>query len=153
MTISPSSRRAEVVEIAPGAWGGVVSPVAYADGLLFVPVVDFPTRYTSTGYDQGVCSISPGHAVELVAIDATTGRHRLVADPLPTPAFAGATVANDVVFTAGLDGVLRAFEYRNRTSVVDFPDNSRDQRSPGDRRRHGFCPRRGSALRPRHGRS
>jgi glucose dehydrogenase len=97
------------IEVAPGAWGGVVSPIAYADGLLFVPVVDFPTRYLSTGYDQGSMFDFAKAKGELLALDAATGSV-VWTIPLPTPAFAGATVANDVVFTAGLDGVFRGFD-------------------------------------------
>jgi glucose dehydrogenase len=99
----------EEIEVSPGAWGGVVSPLAYANGLVFVPVVDFPTRYTSTGYDQGSMFDFRRSSGQLVAIDVTTGAVRWTV-PLPVPALAGATVVNDVVFTAGLDGVLRAFE-------------------------------------------
>ncbi|HEY7034862.1 MAG TPA: PQQ-binding-like beta-propeller repeat protein [Thermomicrobiales bacterium] len=97
------------IEVAPGAWGGVVSPIAYADGLLFVPVVDFPTRYASTGYDQASMFDFGKASGELVAIDAATGGI-VWTTSLPTPAFAGATVVGDVVFAAGLDGVLRAFD-------------------------------------------
>lgn len=101
----------EEIEIAPGAWGGVVSPLAYADGLVFVPVVDFPTRYTSTGYNQGSMFDFTKASGEFVALDAATGGIRWTV-MLPTPAFAGATAVNNVVFTAGLDGMLRAFETR-----------------------------------------
>jgi glucose dehydrogenase len=98
----------EEIEVAPGAWGGIVSPIAYADGTLYVPVVDLPTRFSSTGYDQGsMFDFGKGRG-ELVALDAATGAVAWSVD-LPTPAFAGATVVNDVVLTAGLDGVLRAF--------------------------------------------
>lgn len=97
------------VWVAPGAWGGVVSPVAVADGLVFVPVVDMPTRYSGVGVDrESMFDFASGRG-RLVALSATDGTIRWEAT-LPTPAFAGATVANDLVFTAGLDGVLRAFE-------------------------------------------
>jgi glucose dehydrogenase len=99
----------EEVDVAPGAWGGVVSPIAYAGGLVFVPVVNHPTRYTSTGYDQGSMFDFARASGELVAIDAANGGIRWSV-ALSSPAYAGATVVNDVVFTAGPDGVLRAFE-------------------------------------------
>jgi len=99
----------EEIEVAPGAWGGVVSPIAFADGLLYVPVVDFPTRYTSTGYDQASMFDFAQAQGELLAIDAATGRVGWTTK-LPTSPFAGATVVDDVVFTAGLDGQFRAFD-------------------------------------------
>jgi outer membrane protein assembly factor BamB len=109
----------EAIEVAPGAWGGVVSPLAYADGLLFVPVVDFPTRYTSTGYDQGSMFDFGKATGELLAIDAATGSV-VWTTMVPTAAFAGATVADDVVFTAGLDGVLRAFDTATGRSLWTY---------------------------------
>jgi glucose dehydrogenase len=99
----------EAIEVAPGAWGGVVSPVAYADGTLFVPVVDLPTRFSSTGYDKESMFDFAKATGELVAIAVTTGNIEWTVD-LPTPAFAGATVVNDVVLTAGLDGMVRGFD-------------------------------------------
>ncbi|MEA2530412.1 MAG: hypothetical protein QOG89_2056 [Thermomicrobiales bacterium] len=99
----------EEIEVAPGAWGGVISPIASADGLIFVPVVDFPTRYTSTGYDQASMFDFTKARGELLAIDAATGRIGWTTS-LPTSPFAGATVVNNVVFSAGLDGVFRAFD-------------------------------------------
>jgi alcohol dehydrogenase (cytochrome c) len=109
----------EDVEVAPGAWGGVVSPIAYANGLLFVPVVNFPTRYTSTGYDQASMFDFSQASGELTAIDAATGR-MVWTTRLPVPAFAGATVVNDVVLTAGLDGVLRAFDAATGRAVWTY---------------------------------
>lgn len=111
------------VEITPGAWGGIVAPIAYVDGLLLVPVVDFPTRYSSTGYDQASMFDFRHATGQLVAVDAATGR-TVWSQTLPTPAFVGATVAGDVVFTGGLDGVLRAFELFTGTVVGSFQTTS-----------------------------
>jgi outer membrane protein assembly factor BamB len=60
---------------------------------------------------------------QLVAVDAATGRI-VWSQSLPTPAFVGATVAGDVVFTGGLDGVLRAFELFTGTVVGSFQTTS-----------------------------
>lgn len=99
---------ARTSEICPGLLGGVETPVAVADGRVFVPVVDLCARGSATGYD------------DLADVDPATGRGRLVALDLASgrplwerrfdsPAFSCATVANDVVFTATYDGVVRAF--------------------------------------------
>ncbi len=96
------------VWVTPGAWGGVISPVAVADGRVYVPVVNMPTRYASSGVDGArMIDFAQGRG-QLIAIDAATGTVLWQAD-LPTLALAGATVAGDMVFTAGMDGILRGF--------------------------------------------
>ena len=80
--------------------GGVQTPMAYAHRRLFVPVVDRCGSGSATS--------------RLVAIDAKTGttlwEHRL-----PSPALGCATVANDVVFTATIAGVVYAFSTKDGT--------------------------------------
>lgn len=111
------------VEIMPGAWGGIVAPIAYVEGLLLVPIVDFPTQYSSTGYDQASMFDFRHATGQLVAVDAATG-HIVWSQALPTPAFVGATVAGNVVFTGGLDGVLRAFDVFTGTVLGSFQTTS-----------------------------
>jgi outer membrane protein assembly factor BamB len=94
------------VTVCPGLLGGVETPMAYADGRLFVPVVDLcgwgsaVSRHPATG--QG----------SLVALDAQTGR-TLWLQRLPSPDFGCATVSNDVVFTSTFDGTVYAFAARD----------------------------------------
>lgn len=92
------------VLVCPGLYGGVETPMAYAGGRLFVPVVDLCMRGSAVGYEaiQDV-NIPARGSGELVALDASTGRPAWT-DRFPVPLFACATVANDVVFTASLDG-------------------------------------------------
>jgi outer membrane protein assembly factor BamB len=104
----PLPRRATTV--CPGLLGGVETPAAYADGRLFVPVVDLCYSENATG----------SAAVSFQHVDPSTGKGRLVAlnaatgaraweRRLPSPDFGCATVANDVVFSSTLDGRLYAF--------------------------------------------
>jgi outer membrane protein assembly factor BamB len=100
---------ARPTEVCPGFLGGVETPMAYADGVLFVPVVDlcFPeSSRGTTAFDFFSFDSSKGRG-RLVALDAETGR-RLWERRLPSAVFGCATVANDVVFTATFDGWVYA---------------------------------------------
>jgi alcohol dehydrogenase (cytochrome c) len=96
------------VPVCPGLLGGVETPMAYADGRLFVPVVDLCTLGSAVGY-QTLTSVDPTAGKgRLVALDAATGS-RLWERRFPSPNFGCATVANDVVFTSTYDGNVYAF--------------------------------------------
>jgi len=96
------------VTVCPGLFGGVETPMAYASGRVFVPVVDLCGWGSAIGR-QSVTSIRPdtGHG-ELVALDAGSGRI-LWDKHLPSPDFGCATAVNDVVFTSTYAGVVYAF--------------------------------------------
>jgi outer membrane protein assembly factor BamB len=94
--------------ICPGLLGGVLTPMAVADGRVFVPVVDLCARGSATSYD-GLQDIDPARGRgRLIALDAATGEP-LWQRRLPAPTFGCATVASDVVFTVTYDGIVRAF--------------------------------------------
>jgi len=96
------------VTVCPGLLGGVETPMAYARGRLFVPVVDLCMRGSATGYESLFRVDIPRRGRgELVALDARTGRP-LWTRRFPAPAFGCATVANDVVFAPTLDGRIYA---------------------------------------------
>ena len=99
------------VEVAPGALGGVETPLSFSDGTVYAPavLVDLPMRFTPLKLDATSVDFSKA-AGELVAINAVDGSIKWDIH-LPSPALGGAVVANDVVFTAGLDGIVRGFEY------------------------------------------
>ena len=79
--------------------------MAYADGRLFVPVVDLCGRGSAAGR-QSLADVDPSHGSgRLVALDAATGR-TLWERHLPSPDFGCATVSNDVVFTSTYDGTV-----------------------------------------------
>ena len=96
------------VTVCPGLLGGVETPMAYADGRLFVAVVDL-CGLGSAAARQELPSVDPTSGTgRLVALDADSGRvlwqHRL-----RSPDFGCATVSNDVVFTSTFDGTVYAF--------------------------------------------
>ena len=93
------------VRVCPGLLGGAETPMAYASGRVFVPVVDlcFPeSAYGTSGFDFFNTDYSKGTG-ELVALDSATGR-RLWTRRFPSPDFGCATVVGDIVFTATYDG-------------------------------------------------
>ncbi len=98
----------EEVEVMPGVSGGVVTPIAIAEGIVYVSVVNAPTRYKAdvpegTGTSFGV------HPSQLVAIDAASGDVIWEAE-LPGDGFGGVTVVNDLVFTSVITGLLLAYD-------------------------------------------
>ncbi len=102
------------VTVCPGLLGGVETPMAYAEGRLFVPVVDL-CGWGSAVAQQKLTSVDPSRGRgRLVALDAATGR-TLWQQRLPSPNFGCATVANDVVFTSTYDGRLYALSARDGT--------------------------------------
>ena len=93
--------------ICPGLLGGVETPVAVSAGRVFVPVVDLCATGSATSYDDlGDIDAAAGKG-RLVALDLGTGR-LLWERRFGSPVFSCATVANDVVFTATYDGIVRA---------------------------------------------
>lgn len=108
--LGPLPRRR--VRVCPGLLGGVETPMAYAEGRLFVPVVDL-CGWGSAVARQKVTELDPTKGRgRLVALDAATGR-TLWERRLPSPVFGCATVSNDVVFTSGYDGTAYALAVRD----------------------------------------
>jgi outer membrane protein assembly factor BamB len=100
------------VTVCPGLLGGVETPMAYAHGRLFVPVVDL-CGWGSAIARQAVTSVDPAQGRgRLVALDATTGR-TLWDRRLQSPDLGCATVSNDVVFTSTYDGTVYGLDTRD----------------------------------------
>ncbi len=95
-------------EVYPGTYGGILTPPATADGIVYVATVNAPTtlppdKPSYFGSELGT------HDGEVVAIRAATGKvvwdTKVPGDPL-----GGATVVNDLVVTAMLDGAVVALD-------------------------------------------
>jgi outer membrane protein assembly factor BamB len=108
----------ESLEVLPGTLGGVETSMALANGVVFAPIVNLATWYTPGGIDAEKLDIFAGTG-ELTALDAATGEILWTVE-LPTPAYGAATVVNDVVFTAGLDGYVRAFNTADGSAVWEW---------------------------------
>jgi glucose dehydrogenase len=103
--------------VAPGAWGGIETPMAYADGVVYALTANLPSPYNATAYEadtperalnrsEGGTLMANGTA-EIDALDAATGK-LLWRHEFDRVAFGGMTVVNDLVFTATLDGMVYA---------------------------------------------
>lgn len=91
--------------VCPGLLGGVETPMASAEGRVFVPVVNLCFResaHGSSGLGFYRTDYSRGTG-ELVALEASSGR-RLWTRRFGSPNFGCATVAGGVVYTATYDG-------------------------------------------------
>ena len=106
-------------EVFPGALGGVETPMAYADGTVYAPVVNLSSPYRGDGFDaadgtEALANIesrtdATEGTSELVAIDAATGRIAW-STQLDAAAFGGATVVNDLVFAPTFEGRVYALD-------------------------------------------
>lgn len=92
--------------VYPGFFGGVETPMAYANGVIYVPVVNLYADYTPSTATPQPFNQGTG---ELVAIDVNTGKI-LWDNKLNSLCFGGATVVNDLVFTSTFDGMMYAFK-------------------------------------------
>jgi outer membrane protein assembly factor BamB len=94
--------------VEPGTYGGVLTPPANADGTIYLPVVIAPATLEpdKTAYFGAEMGQHPG---EIVAIDARTGTEKW-STAVPGDPLGGATVVNDLVFTALLDGTVVALD-------------------------------------------
>jgi outer membrane protein assembly factor BamB len=98
--------------VCPGLYGGVETPMAYAEGVLFVPVVNLCAYGSSHGY-KPLEALDPRTGTgELVAIDARRGHLRWKRS-FALPDFGCATVARGVVFTSTFDGSVYALDTRD----------------------------------------
>ena len=122
--VGPLPRRP--VQVYPGIFGGVETPMAFAENRLFVPWLDFPARTSATRTSNG--SFAKGRG-GLTALAAASGRV-LWERKLPQMNFGAATVANDVVFTSTFDGTMYALHAESgrtlwrakaRAGVNSFP--------------------------------
>jgi glucose dehydrogenase len=112
--------------VAPGAWGGVETPMAYADGTIYALTVNLPSPYNATAYDaetpeqalnrsEGGTLMANGTA-QLYALDGATGEVLWTHD-FDKAAFGGVTVVNDLLFTATLDGMVYALSRQDGNVV------------------------------------
>jgi outer membrane protein assembly factor BamB len=94
--------------VCPGLLGGVLTPMAYAGGRLFVPVVELCSRESAVT-SKSAFARSPAQGKGAVyALDAASGRP-VWQRHLGSAPFGCATVARDVVIVPTYDGRIVAF--------------------------------------------
>ncbi len=103
--------------VFPGDFGGIETPMAYADGTVYVPVVNLSSDYTG---GVGPTNVDFSRATgELDAIDAATG-NILWVSPLNSADFGGAVVAGDLVFTSTYTGQVMALNRHSGAPVFTY---------------------------------
>jgi outer membrane protein assembly factor BamB len=107
------------INVLPGFYGGVNAPMAYADGVLFIPVINLPTTYTADGIvDADTVDLAAGMG-ELAAFDVATGAV-LWSRQFNSPVTGGATVVGDLVFVhTYLDGIY-ALQRENGAMIWQY---------------------------------
>jgi outer membrane protein assembly factor BamB len=108
----------EKLEVYPGSQGGNQTPIAYSDGLLFIAMNVAPSYFDQTSYESAIPIIGEATG-KMAALDATTGEVVWEVDT-PTAMYGAASVVNDVVFGAGLDGVVRGYNTANGEQVFSY---------------------------------
>src|SRR5262249_13399626 len=101
---------ANPVVYCPGSLGGVLTPMAEARRVLYVPWIDLCFKGSATGLAAGPTKPTSG----LAAVDAATGEVRWK-HAFPGIDSGAATVAGDVVFTSTYDGTIDALSTRTGT--------------------------------------
>lgn len=96
------------LEILPGLFGGIETPIAYSNGVAFVTCVNVPQYQSATGAGPNNGAFASGTS-SVVAINVSDGSVKWE-QKVPTVLLGGVTVANDVIFTSGLDGFLRSYD-------------------------------------------
>jgi outer membrane protein assembly factor BamB len=108
----------EEIEIFPGTQGGVQTSMGYANGVVYLPIVNSPSYATPSSIVSGQKAL-PEATGQLVAIDVATGA--ILWDiETASPLYGGASIAGDVVFTAGLDGVVRGYNTADGSQVFSY---------------------------------
>jgi outer membrane protein assembly factor BamB len=116
------------IQIFPGLYGGIASPMAHADGIIYAAVNHLPVDFSLQELVDEVENDETGQlpafpttslldgSSELVAVDAATGAVLWTIE-LPRMNFGGITVINDLLFTSTIDGVVYAYERQFGTQV------------------------------------
>ena len=127
-------------DVYPGTYGGILTPPATADGVIYVATVNAPSKLPpdKPSYFGGELGTHDG---EVVAINAVNGK--VVWDTtVPGDPLGGATVVNDLVLTALLDGTVVALDRGKREGAVATQGRRRHQRLARRDRRQPLHPRR-----------
>lgn len=103
------------VVVAPGVLGGVLTPPAYADGVVYVPVVDMGTTFGGSDYLPDVGNIRGS----IVALDVRDGREIWKAQLRSGP-YGSVLVVNDLVIAPDGTGRVHAFARETGEQVWHF---------------------------------
>ena len=123
------------IEVLPGAAGGVVTPIAVADGVVYVSVVNTPSTYAGPEQSSDAGPPLGSFNSQFVAIDSATGNILWDVD-LPGDSFGGATVVNDLRVHHDAKRPDHSVGSRDGPNGLDISGTWRDQWLASVRRRH-----------------
>lgn len=109
----------EIVTVFPGVQGGVQGPMAYKDGVVYAAVLNASTGFSAAGFDYSTFDLTTSTG-NVVAIEALTGQILWNVDVPIGIAGPGPTIANDLLFTGGLDGIIRAYALKDGSLVWSY---------------------------------
>ena len=96
--------------VLPGVLGGVITPIATADGVVYVVVVNAATYYSSPEESSADFATALGEIPsQVVALDAASGEVLWDAK-LRGDSFGGVTIVNDLVFVSLIQGGVMALD-------------------------------------------
>ena len=104
------------VTVFPGHFGGIETPMAVSEGIVYVPVVNLGSKATSQWSETFDFGEGTG---ELVAIETNSGEI-VWSHNFESMVFGAATVVNDLVFTSTFDGMIYAFNKYTGSLVWDY---------------------------------
>ena len=114
-----TTNKSQFLTVEPSVIGGVETPMAYSDGIIYVPVEDLATPWNSTTLDFSALNFTAGRG-ELVALDVRSGNTIWAQYFNPGVNVGGATVVNDVVFTETFNGVIYAFDKKTGEKLFEY---------------------------------
>ncbi len=132
------------VTILPGPFGGVLTPMAYANETIFAPVVNMPLTYTAEEFAADLATASGEMARSMRG--TVPQRWRTEVDTFFAPGPRWPMTSSSA---AGLDGLVRGFATSTGEEIWRYPDGGRHQRAAGDRGRS--APRAGRGAIPDDG--
>lgn len=109
----------EGIEVYPGIWGGVQSPIAFADGIVYGVAFNWSTIWSATQYlgsgggDAGLAAST----ATVFAIDGASGEFLWNTDVPIGVTGSGPVISNDLLFIGSLDGIVRAYNRADGTQV------------------------------------
>jgi outer membrane protein assembly factor BamB len=106
----------EKLLVSPGIFGGVITPFAIADGVVYVSVLNFASPYQGDLFDPFAFPGLDFATSEVVALDLATGEPLWTKD-LPRANFGAATVVNDLLFASTNDGTIYALDRATGATV------------------------------------
>ena len=109
----------ETIEVLPGALGGVETPMALADGVLYAAVVHQAGVYTDSAWSFATTDYGAATG-DLYALDVNDGTI-LWTVPVDKMPLAAMTVANDLVLSGDLSGQIFAYARESGDLVWTSP--------------------------------